>query len=52
VEVVGGRDYWEEQKQQAGERDRVLKDRLGATPLPQPKVSTRAKQQEPAQVKK
>lgn len=52
MQVVGGGDYREEQKQQASQRDRELKNRLGTTPLPQPEISPRAKQQEPAQVEK
>jgi len=51
VQVVCGGDDGEQQEQQTGERDRKLKDWFRATPLAKPKVGSRAKQEEPTQVK-
>jgi hypothetical protein len=48
VQIVGGRDNGKKQEEQAGERDRKLKDRLRATLLAKPEIGSRAKEQEPA----
>lgn len=48
MQIVGGRDNGKKQEEQAGERDRKLKDRLRATPLAKPEIGSRTKEKEPA----
>jgi hypothetical protein len=52
VQVVGGGNYGKKKEQQADQRNRKLKDRLGASTLSKPEVGSRPEQQKPAQVKK